>query len=123
MAPSFWSYKMKKPKFKHDCKHCVFLGHAKNRDWYSCQANIGRSIIARFSDDGPDYNSTPLFCCAELTPIEKMALSLGLELSKKEKKKLFKILLRQEKNKLGIEYVPGDELIGESDYFEWRKND
>lgn len=113
-------------KFTHDCDCCIFLGHAKGRDWYSCsnsQSILGRSIIARFGDDGPDYSSCPLFCCHELTQIEKMALSLGLELTEAEEKKLFKILLKKEKEKLYIQYYPDNEFIGKSDYFEIRLKD
>jgi hypothetical protein len=47
------------PVWKHDCKRCKFLGTVwmENKgpaDWYVC----GDSVLARFSDDGPDYWSS-----------------------------------------------------------------
>lgn len=116
---------MHQPKFKHDCTNCKFLGHAKDQDWYSCKNEMlgSRSIIARFGDDGIEYKSCSLFRCAELTSLERLALSLGLEITPEEERKMLKILLHQEKQKIGIGAVPGDELIGCSDYFEWRAND
>jgi hypothetical protein len=43
-----------KPHFEHDCDHCVFLGHYENADLYICPGN---TVLARFSSDGPDYES------------------------------------------------------------------
>ena len=44
------------PLWKHDCDACKFLGTRKNLDWYVCEEGaLGRSIIARYSDEGPDY--------------------------------------------------------------------
>jgi hypothetical protein len=54
-----------KPKFKHDCSGCKYLGTAKYdgkiADWYVCNEglDLGASIIMRYSDDGPDYTSYP----------------------------------------------------------------
>lgn len=44
---------MSKPQFKHDCDHCEFIGHYVGHDVYKCK----NTIIARSSDDGPDYGS------------------------------------------------------------------
>ena len=48
-----------KPKWKHDCTACTFIGamfmHNKTADWYVC----GDTVLARMSDDGPDYWSMP----------------------------------------------------------------
>jgi len=48
-----------KPKWKHDCTACTFIGamfmHNKTADWYVCND----TVIARMSDDGPDYWSMP----------------------------------------------------------------
>jgi hypothetical protein len=46
------------PKYQHDCNACKFLGHYVGYDVYICPSNP--SIIARFSDDGPDYVSMDL---------------------------------------------------------------
>lgn len=52
------------PKWKHDCDNCRFLGQTIGRhqlvDLYVCewpQSKRPASLIARFSDDGPDYVS------------------------------------------------------------------
>jgi hypothetical protein len=54
-----------KPQFTHDCAACMFLGrwngpmHEDNnedsRDWdlYVCQG----TVVARYSNNGPDYTS------------------------------------------------------------------
>ena len=47
-----------KPKWKHDCDKCRFLGgmfmpHGL-MDWYLC-GTTDRTILARYSDEGPDY--------------------------------------------------------------------
>jgi len=48
---------MHKPHWKHDCTRCKFLGATigggRLTDLYQC----GYTLIARFSDDGPDYYS------------------------------------------------------------------
>lgn len=51
-----------KPKYKHDCNSCVFLGgyvsyygEYKKTDLYFCPpSNV---IVERFSDEGSDYRS------------------------------------------------------------------
>lgn len=48
-----------KPQWKHDCTACTYIGsmhmHNHTSDWYVCSD----SVIARRSDDGPDYWSMP----------------------------------------------------------------
>lgn len=41
--------------FQHDCDTCVFLGHTLGSDLYFCA--VGKTVIARWSSDGPDYTS------------------------------------------------------------------
>ncbi len=57
-----------KPQFQHDCNNCTFLGTAsldnKKADLYCCIRGDGQeihytSLLARYSDDGPDYSSGP----------------------------------------------------------------
>ncbi len=47
------------PKWRHDCAKCRFLGGmflpTGQADWYVCESDIEHTILARFSDDGPDY--------------------------------------------------------------------
>lgn len=55
------------PRFQHDCPACKFLGQYRyaddpnkryDYDLYVCgQAGSIPTVIARFSDDGPDYMS------------------------------------------------------------------
>jgi hypothetical protein len=50
------------PRYKHDCKNCVFLGlYQENNtiyDLYVCAAGKNIStVVARYSSDGPDYFS------------------------------------------------------------------
>ena len=48
-----------KPQWKHDCPACTYIGsmhmHNHTSDWYVCSD----SVIARRSDEGPDYWSMP----------------------------------------------------------------
>ena len=50
---------MMKPKWKHDCTACTYIGsmhmHNHTADWYVCSG----SVIARRSDEGSDYWSMP----------------------------------------------------------------
>lgn len=51
-----------KPRFQHDCDRCVFLGafseENHNCDLYFCsQGGLGPTLLARYSDKGPDYVS------------------------------------------------------------------
>ena len=54
------------PRFQHDCKHCVYLGtlisdyFGSNEpfDLYFCS---GPNVVARMSNDGPDYMSGLIF--------------------------------------------------------------
>ena len=52
-----------KPKYKHDCDNCVFLGsHIENdqyHDLYVCPIEDKKisTVVARYSDYGPYYFS------------------------------------------------------------------
>lgn len=64
------------PKYKHDCDQCHFVGNISypgplsdgsapltNADLYYCEraeSDMGGSVIARHSSDGPDYASAPV---------------------------------------------------------------
>lgn len=45
------------PQFKHDCDQCRFLGTFNDHDLYFCSKGSGATVIARWSDNGPDYTS------------------------------------------------------------------
>jgi hypothetical protein len=44
-----------KPKFKHDCEDCTFVGHFYDHDVYTCN----KSVVARYSDEPGEYASMP----------------------------------------------------------------
>lgn len=46
-----------KPRYKHDCKSCTFLGFLQEFDLYTCPQGNFPTIVARFSSKGPDYFS------------------------------------------------------------------
>lgn len=61
-----------KPNYIHDCNACIFLGKSNKFDFYVClndnkypvdiETNyFNISILARYSDEGPDYTSGILF--------------------------------------------------------------
>ncbi len=51
-----------KPVFQHDCTKCQYIGTTSgpDRDWYICESSMGRTILAREGDDGPEYWSSPV---------------------------------------------------------------
>jgi hypothetical protein len=49
-----------KPRFKHDCLNCKFLGFYQNHDLYYCN-NVVPTVIARYGDNGPSYLSGMVF--------------------------------------------------------------
>jgi hypothetical protein len=66
-----------KPAFTHDCDCCKFLGTYKKHDLYFCaQDHIFPTLIARYSDDGPDYMSGLSF--AKVSPMLGEAASRAL---------------------------------------------
>jgi hypothetical protein len=70
------------PRYRHDCRECKFLGTYEKDvfesdgreeddqlvDLYTCNAVGYRTLIARYSSDGPDYTSCPQ---GHLSPISK----------------------------------------------------
>lgn len=49
-----------KPRYKHDCDGCVFLGQFDGYDLYYCKRSdedMGGTVIARFGNDGSNYAS------------------------------------------------------------------
>lgn len=72
------------PKWQHDCSKCTFLGHYSDDkgiyDLYHCNQGSGRfpTIIARWSDNGPDYNSGMCFGKSGSIPALAKAYELTL---------------------------------------------
>ena len=48
---------MSEIRYQHDCKICVFLGNYRDHDLYYCPQGGLPTVIARYSDAGPDYVS------------------------------------------------------------------
>ena len=100
-----------KPKYRHNCSDCEFLGTdtvgsgSTVYDFYTCHADgsrLPRSLIARFGNKPDEYISGPLFCCAELTELDRLALYRGLELTELEEKKLLEVLAAMYRNGLSM---------------------
>lgn len=75
-----------KPKHKHDCKECLFLGCSDEHDLYYCN-NIHPTVIARYGDNGEDYVSG-IFIAAlnkHLTKALLIAKQMNLDVSNKSK--------------------------------------
>lgn len=50
-------------RFQHDCEKCKPLGEFEDADLYYCEVQLigGQTVIARYSDDGADYQSGLIF--------------------------------------------------------------
>jgi len=75
---------MDTPRYQHDCTSCIFLGQYNEFDLYFCGTQMvgGSTVIARFSDYGPDYQSGLIFgqqrIIPELTEAYDRAVARGL---------------------------------------------
>lgn len=64
-----------KPRYLHDCDDCVFLGQFKEYDLYvhpDYEADTSRyikTVIARYSDDEPEYLSGAIYAHATLKTV------------------------------------------------------
>ena len=52
-------------KYIHDCEQCEYLGSDDKYDYYTCGSDeLGyRTFIARYGDDGHEYESCPIDLC------------------------------------------------------------
>lgn len=60
-----------KPKFQHDCEACQFIGH-----WFGCDVyvhGILENVVARYGDQGPEYESMAGHTFAEMLKDERLA--------------------------------------------------
>jgi len=49
------------PRHTHDCNACEFHGYFGGYDVYTCgQGGLGSTMIARWGNDGPEYQSLPV---------------------------------------------------------------
>lgn len=68
---------MIKPKFKHDCQDCIFLGRHNDHDLYFCKQGGNRdTVIARFGNHGSNYASGLQF--AEVGGIPELHVAKNL---------------------------------------------
>ena len=92
------------PKWVHDCDRCIFLGTyqfaVQHIDLYYCPALSGAdgktgggSVLARYSDDGPDYESCRVGLIADRT-VTIEYLVKAFEIAYREKG-LFSIEIRE----------------------------
>lgn len=84
------------PLFDHDCDHCMFLGTYNGyADLYWCMQMGNRpTLIARFSDDGPDYVSGIVFrrTSPELAKAYVLALARGLDVREEDEHPIIRII-------------------------------
>ncbi len=75
------------PQFVHDCDRCVFLGRYQHGDgvnydlYYADHGGLPDTVIARFGDEGSEYQSGLSFAdgtLAELTEAKRRAIEKGL---------------------------------------------
>jgi hypothetical protein len=70
-----------RPRFAHACEECVYLGSNADADLYYCKKGLlGKTLIARHSDSGPDYVSGTCFveCVPDLWAAGILAEARGL---------------------------------------------
>jgi hypothetical protein len=68
-----------KPQYIHDCDACRYLGRSDDEifDLYFCaQSDSSLTVIARFSDEGPDYKSG--LCFVEFDAVLSQAYKLAV---------------------------------------------
>lgn len=69
------------PQFKHDCNQCTFLGRFSSDvdyDLYYCPQGRIPTVIARYSNHGPDCMSGLGFTLTPLKEAERRAHNLNL---------------------------------------------
>lgn len=82
-----------KPMFVHDSDCCVFLGHYHDStfsmcserrafDLYWCEQGGDPTVLARYSDDGPDYFSGIGMGIPPLNVAEDRAVARGLRFTR-----------------------------------------
>jgi len=66
-------------RYEHDCSACVFLGTYRDYDLYFCGEDY-KTVIARYGDDEPEYQSGLTFVgiIPQLTEAARLAVDRGL---------------------------------------------
>lgn len=68
------------PRYKHECKQCIFLGCKEQYDLYFCSVGVeGETVIARYGNKGYEYLSGMAFSINEpLKTAKELAIERGL---------------------------------------------
>lgn len=66
------------PRYKHDCKACVYVGQYQEYDLYACPQYSLPTIIARYSSEGSHYLSADVSVALLAQSEGGEALRLGL---------------------------------------------
>jgi hypothetical protein len=102
------------PTHKHDCDQCKLFATTNKGDWYVCsrppsgsplRSLSERSVVLRYSDDGPEYVSLPIMGNSVGTGLILGALTLGLRLTDEEVRRCLASLLVQELPRSAYEYI------------------
>jgi hypothetical protein len=67
------------PRYIHDCQKCQYLGRFNQFDLYVCMPKKGGrgSLIARFSNEGPEYSSVPIFPGDDISHVLELIPEIG----------------------------------------------
>jgi hypothetical protein len=109
------------PRYTHDCKACQLFCVDSKGDWYVCPSPLGRSIIRRYGNEGPEYGSGGIAMCVEMTPLELAAVARGLELTQVEKDKLLTRFFDRMVDKMSVEEL--SRIYPDDDRLAWRGED
>lgn len=67
------------PRYAHDCNRCKFLGRFEEFDLYHCEGlAAGSTVLARWSNDGADYQSGMNSSLPALVEAQRRVGRLGL---------------------------------------------
>ena len=74
------------PRYSTDCKKCTFLGRSDRYDFYFCDQAGVPTVVARYGDDGRDYQSGLLIgkqlAQSQETEMEPLAMAYTLAVEK-----------------------------------------
>jgi hypothetical protein len=67
-----------KPRYEHDCTHCVFVGRYKEYDLYVHPSEKYNTVVARYSSEGGEYSSGINSRQPELVEAQRRGYARGL---------------------------------------------
>ena len=74
-----------KPRYKHDCDICIFLGEHDGDDLYYHPGMVMDMVVARFGHEGPDHIRRLSSDPAEPSTVEAVRLAKAAGLISKER--------------------------------------